>query len=301
MITKVIKVKNISQAIPFDGDPSKQWFVEVVNSNFPAPRIGTVINGVMNLTWEPRCLNCEVEVIFHTEKEIAAVKEKAAVRRLALGIASKLPGLIKTISISIISMIVLGVGLAIASNFIDTSSFRSWWKSFNIVGVAESTEQAVSSEYAAVLTNSHDLYGSEAFKKIERKTGVNINDKFWYAGSGIFIMRDLVTETVKGEDKPVLMDYDDADSYCGKFKGIVPSLEVQKSILRRKDLPFIKYNGYHAEWTSTNVGGDDYAINLKDAVAPPAAYYSDGGLLSSDADDIHIAFRCMIYAETFRD
>lgn len=295
MITKVIKVKNVNQQIPFDGDASKQWFVEVVNSNFPAPQIGMIMNGVINLVWEPRCLNCEVEVIFHTEAEAEVAKEAANYRRLALSLASKLPGMAKSITKSLVLMVTFGVILAVVSQFVDTSKFKAWWSSFTIIAVAETTEEAVSGEYAAIITNSHELYDSDAMREISKETGVDVAKDFWYIGNGEFIMRDLVQR--KGA--VFLTDYDGAEDYCSQFGGIVPTLKMQKTILGRKDLPFVKKRSRDIEWTSTNTGGDDYAINIKDDLPPQEAYFTDNGTLTADEDDIDLAFRCMFTAKNF--
>lgn len=238
MIQQKIRVKNLSQTIRFPGDASKQWYVEVIDSNFPAPVIGRIGNGTMDLVWQPRCLNAEIDVIFHTAEETSAVEEVSRLMRLKIATFKWT----KAIMMSFLIIGAVGLILGILALMGIKQPHQLWEKVPTIFGVSEEVQK--SSGFKTVF-NSHEFFNSEvSWKYTEKNAGQRLKDKFQWVGE--YNGKDLFI----GKHLQILAMYDMVSEHCDSFPlARIPTYDELKFVSENWTANW-KIDSLGSEWTS---------------------------------------------------
>lgn len=306
MIVKEITVRNINTAIAFTGDPNVDWFVEVLESNLPAPTIQSIANGSINLLFKTRCLNAKIKLAFHTDGESAlveqiddAVTKQAVLSKFWKWLTSDMKTTVKSIPKMVAVVIVGGLIWALIDLKYDTGPVKEAWKQTSLPAVAEGIGQFIESkdENMWIGANNHPIYESEAIKGIEEKHKLVFKDEFAYVGNGVFLMRSVI-----GENKVTMFDHEDAEDKCDTIDTYLPTEKILQEILPQISKFRISKWGDYPEWTSDGGGwvSDDYVIHLKNADFPDGAYKKEGRVYA-DADDVKAAARCMFMTADFED
>lgn len=305
MITQKVFIKNTITDLPFNGDPTKDWYCEIVDSNHNStgnPRVVRVRSGYITIDSPPRCLNAELTLIFHTQedKETGAVEalEKNIVKATADGFKNGVSKTLKWVGVSLAGFVTLSIAISVISYFFNIEKIKRAYQSFNAVNAADGITGVVQNreEYSRVATNSYDeVFLSKDIVEKEEKLKIKYSELFWYVGDGVFFMRDLVKDK---EGKVVLSDKEDADEYCSNLGAKVLSSENQNTIFSSPYLPFVTHDRDTPQWTSDNPSGDDYVILLENGKGPDNSY-RENGLLMGDEDDVKAGFRCGFHKSKF--
>lgn len=311
MIIKEFTVRSLQQAVAFTGDPTVEWFVEVLDSNYSAPTVKGISNGAITLVFTPDALNRKYRIAFHTAGESQLVKEidqSIDEKRFWVGIMGKFKSeawkTVKSLPRVMFICLIIGVGWALWDHFVfNTGNASYWYKEASIAGIKDRASDFIenSDENMAILRNKHNVYESEKIKEIENKyddpmteeKDFSFRSMFAYVGGGVFLMKDVINK----DGEPVLMDQDEADDRCDMIDTYLPTADILKQytskfgIKERDDVP---------EWTSTNngFGSDDYEVFMKDAEVFDGLY-KEKGKFFVDGDDAKIGARCMFRAKDF--
>jgi len=315
MITKSFTVRNLETTILFEGDPTVQWFAEVLGSNAKNPTIKGIANGAITLMFVPECLNRKVEIAFHEASESAevqkideAIQEYGKIALMRLKTKNWIVDTVKQSPKFVKIFVAITVGLFLADRFFapenDPNRFTEIWKNFSAAGAANALEEFYDTkdEQVMIITNMHPLYESDAIKEIEDKfvdaegkRQLSFKAMFKYVGRGTFIMKDLIEK----DNEPILFDYDDAEEQCELIETKVVSGEMLDGFFPHIG---ISERSDYAEWTSDSDGmfSDNYLVYVKDAAIPDGSY-KENGKVFVDGDDVKLPARCGFKASDFEN
>lgn len=304
MIKTKITVRNITADYQFGGDPKKNWYCEIVDSNLGIdgnPVVNSVRQGFINLTCLPRQLNATLDVIFHTDAESEEVKKLEAISNIASGlptwgisILAKIAYLSKKFAIAALILVVLSTTFAVVNYYFDISGFLDQYQKYNAANGARVLQRTVKK----VIDKLDDpFYDSPGVKAIEEEQNISYKAMFTSVDEDLYVMKNVFID----EDKEaILMDYGDAEDRCEDLGGYILPLELQQKILPKKTYITIRRWANQPEWTGTARGlfSDDYVINLKNGRLIENTYKM-GGLIYGDAEDVQVAARCGVLRATF--
>ncbi len=243
MIHQTIKVKNIEQTIPFSGSAAKTWYVEVVShSNLPAPTVKRVGGGTMDLVWPPRCLNLEIEVIFHTEAETAEAKKVAISKRVAMGMVKGFPKVVKNITLSLAVIGVFGLILGVLAIAGINEPHKLWQRVPTVSSISTSVQESTGFKTAF---NSHPFFNSElSWKYTTENQGKRLKDIFQWVGKyddgDMFIEKNLL----------IMTPYDGLVEYCDRYPMARPPKYEELEFVSDKWTTGWRIESLGPEWTS---------------------------------------------------
>ena len=313
MITLKTFVKATEFAIPFGGDTTKTWYVEVFGSNIPNPEILGFAHGSVTLKFKPEALNYDVTLNFYTASEEGlsksvdeAITQKNNVALLATKAKAWIAETIRTSPRLLALIISVALGFVIIERVFppegDPHKYREGWKNISAAGVADWMDELYDNrdEIKMVGMNAHPIYDSYAIKEIEERfvdqdgeNKLSFRAMFKYTGKEIFVMKDLI----ENDGDPILMDHDSAQNYCSMIETSVAEESILKEVFPHLG---VKERDEVAEWGAESNGwfSDDYAVFVKDADIPDGAYKRDGRFFV-DGDDVKLGARCMFRASDF--
>ncbi len=301
MIKTKITVRNLTADYPFNGDPEKNWYCEIVDSNLGVdgnPTVNKVRQGFINLTCLPRQLNAQLDVIYHTDAEKVEVEKledsinaTSALPSFGLKIIGKIGYYSKKLAAASLVLVVLSMLFAAMNYYFDISGFLDEYQKYNAANGARVIDKTVKKMF------NDPFYDSEGVKAIEEELNISYKSMFASVDEDLYVMKDVFVDE---DGNAILMTNGDADDRCSDLGGYILPLEIQHAVLRNKLNLTISRWADQSEWTGNARGlfSDDYVINIKDGGLIESTYQKDG-FIYGDSEDVKIAARCGVLRATF--